>query len=150
GATESAGKNPKAVAINASGEVVYVAASGDNEIRSYSVAGDGTLTAGQSGFSGQGAVSLLASPSGKVLYVVNQVDSSVLWYGVSDVGLVSSTGTAPLGITIDPGESHVLVSNLASANLTRFSVAEDGTLSVEETVATGLAPQGVAISGYTE
>lgn len=150
GATESAGKNPKAVAINASGEVVYVAASGDNEIRSYSVAGDGTLTAGQSGFSGQGAVSLLASPSGKVLYVVNQVDSSVLWYGVSDVGLVSSTGTAPLGIIIDPGESHVLVSNLASANLTRFSVAEDGTLSVEETVATGLAPQGVAISGYTE
>lgn len=145
-----AGQNPKAVAVNASGEVLYVAASGDSQVRGYAVQGDGSLIPDGTGNTGQGTVSLLTAPLSNRLYLVNQVDSSVGWFGGEDVGGVASTGTAPSGIAMDLGERHALVTNLASANLTRFSVAANGALTAEETVATGAGPLGVAISNRTE
>lgn len=148
-ASKAAGQNPRAVAINASGETVYVAASGDNQVRTYAVAGDGALTPGAIGFSGQGAAALLAAPIHNWFYVINQVDSNVLWFA-SEVDVVSSTGTAPSGIAMDRGERHVLVTNLASGDLTRFNVSDSGALTAGDTVETGVGPLGVAISNYTE
>lgn len=148
-ASQFAGEQPQAIAVSAGGETLYVASSGTNEVLSYSVAGDGAPTAGPTEAGGQGMVNLLVSPMHNVLYVVNQVDSSVAWLGAAN-GVIPSTGTAPRGIAMLPGERHLLVTNLASANLTRFSVAQDGALTAEDTVATGVGPQGVAVSGYTD
>lgn len=148
-ASKAAGQNPRAVAVDASGETVYVAASGENQVRSYAVAGDGALTPGATGFSGQGAAALLAAPIHNWFYVINQVDSSVLWFA-SEADVVSSTGTAPSSIAMDWGERHVLVTNLASGNMTRFNVSDDGALTAGDTVETGVGPLGVAISNYTQ
>ena len=92
-----------------------MAASGDRQVRGYAVQGDGSLIPDGTGNTGQGTVSLLTAPLSNRLYLVNQVDSSVGWFGGEDVGGVASTGTAPSGIAMDLGERHALVTNLASA-----------------------------------
>lgn len=150
GGLKAAGAHPRAVAASADGRTVYVSASGDSQIRSYAVAEDGTLSAGPTGNTGQGAIGLAVAPLSNVLYVMHQIDSSVAWFGADDVGSTASMGTAPSAMAVDPTGRHLLVTHLASNTLGRFDIADNGALSAGESVQTGIGPLGVAVSGFTD
>lgn len=157
GATRSAGSNPRAVTVNATGTQLYVAASASNQVRNYSIDGNGVPTYLASVAADTGTLGLLLSQDGAALYAVNAIASNVSQFSVSDNGSLAamnpasvSSGTGAQGIAQDPSGNHLLVTNSADATVTRFSVNAQGALTAEESVGVGVNPSALVIVGYTE
>jgi 6-phosphogluconolactonase len=113
---------------------------------------------------GNDPVTLVASPSGLFIYVVNHLDSTVQEFAVqSDGSLVSkntykTTGTLPTAIAIDPAGKFLYVTCTYQAGysattpgpgaVTIFPVSADNSLGTASTVNVGNNPVGVTVSYF--
>lgn len=156
-ATRSAGSNPRAVTVDASGTRLYVVASTSNQVRRYDIDADGVPAYVDAVVADSGMLSMQMSHDGNALYVVNGIAASVSQFNLADDGSLDamipatvSSGSGAHGIALDPSGKHLLVSNSAEASVTRFSIGMQGALTVQEQVPVGINPLGVAIVGYTE
>ncbi|MGA1984071.1 MAG: beta-propeller fold lactonase family protein [Acidobacteriaceae bacterium] len=116
----------------------------------------GTVSAGND------PVRLVASPSGKFVYVINQADSTVQEFAVQGNGTLTSentykiTGTSPTAVTIDPQGAFLYVTynngysatNLVAGGVTIFPVNADNSLGTATNVKVGNNPVGVVVSYF--
>ena len=153
----NAGSHPQTINVSADGSTLYISAAGDNNIRRYTVESTGIPTLLDAVLADQYPSGLVLAPNGNALYAANTLSSNISQFSVASDGALSAmnpasviTGTAPQGIAMDYTSKNLLVSNQADGSVTRFRASANGTLSVQETIAVGLSPQGIAIVGYTE
>ena len=113
---------------------------------------------------GNNPVRLVASPSGKFVYVVNQGDSTVQEFAVqSDGSLVSkstykTTGTSPTAVAIDPQGAFLYVTYTyqtgysstapGPGGVTIFPVNADNSLGTATNLNVGNNPIGVSVSYF--
>lgn len=114
---------------------------------------------------GRNPVTLVAAPSGKYIYVINNFDASVVQFAVGTDGKIypqntyNVLGTFPVAAAIDSTGSNLYVASTyqpgfsnalpGPGNLTIFPIkTTDGTLGTPTSVATGNNPIGVTVSAY--
>ncbi len=150
----TAGANPTAVSVAASGKSAYVANSGDGTVSQYTVGADGTLTpmAPATVNAGTGVRRLALDPAGRFAYAVNPGSGNVTAYSVAANGALTRIGMTPVGmspqaITMDPGGQFVYVVNSSDNNISQLKVGADGSLAAmtPSTVAAGAAPGAITV-----
>lgn len=153
----SAGDNPRALAINATGTRIYTTATADNSIRWYAVDEEGILTYLDQAATGQSPVNLVMAPKGNALYIANLLSANLSQFAVGGEGELTAmnpatvdNGTFAQGIAMDPTSRNLLVTNPNNASISRYRADSAGKLTIQESVSVGINPQGVAITGYTE
>jgi 6-phosphogluconolactonase (cycloisomerase 2 family) len=113
---------------------------------------------------GNDPVTLIAAPSGKFVYVINQLDSTVQEFAVQGDGTLASqhvypiTGTLPTALAIDPAGAFLYVTftyqtgysatNPGPGGVSIFPVNGDNTLGTPTTVNVGNNPVGVTVSYF--
>ena len=113
---------------------------------------------------GNDPVRLVADPTGRFVYVVNQLDSTVQEFAVQGDGTLASknvyktTGTLPTAIAIDPQGAYLYVTCTYQAGysagtpgpgaVTIFPVNSDNSLGTASTQNVGNNPVGVWVSYY--
>jgi len=110
---------------------------------------------------GNNPVALVASPSGKFVYVVNQGDSTVQWFAVQSNGTLASQhtyatgGAHPTAVAIDPQGAFLYVTNsyVAGAStgtgvVSIFPVNGDNSLGTVSLQPVGNNPVGITTSYY--
>ena len=112
--------NPISIAITPDGKYAYVANAGSNNISTYSIdATTGALTA---------------------------IDADGMGTGSTNT-YISSGGTSPYSITVDPSGKFLYTVNANSDNVTRYDIDDtDGSLNTFGTYITGAGPRSVAIN----
>ena len=118
-----AGTLPQAVAIDPTGNSLYVANLSDNDLSAYSVAsttGGLTPIAGSPYMTGSAPTAVAIDPSGKFVYVANSFDDTFSVFtrdtttgALTSLGLVATDG-APFSVAVDPTDKFVFVPYLGS------------------------------------
>lgn len=147
GSTTYVGPNARTLAITPDGKTLY---SAGDDLRKLSVIEDGSLTedSNDPGL-GIGTIHLLVSPA-NVLYAINEVQSAIVWFSQQAGFDGLNTDSTPAGLALAPTGKHLLVALKGNEMITRFSVANDGSLTASESIAVGNLPTDVAIVGYTQ
>jgi len=102
------GAVPSAIAVTPSTNAVFVANSGSNDIYSYTINSDGSLTMGnKTKVNGTTPTSLAMDPAGKFLFAANQGSSNVSAFSISGTSLTAVPGspftTIPVGLSYPNG-----------------------------------------------
>jgi 6-phosphogluconolactonase (cycloisomerase 2 family) len=113
------GSVPSAIAITPSGSALFVANSGANNISSYTIDSDFTLTAASATTpTGTTPTGLAIDPGGKFLFVANQASSSISVFTINGTGLTPVAGspftTIPTGLSYPNGTLPAAVAVSAS------------------------------------
>jgi YVTN family beta-propeller protein len=124
----TAGVYPKSVAVDPSGKYVYVANSGSNNVSTYAINTDGTLTRKATIAAGTNPYSVAVDPSGKFVYVANNLSNNVSMYTINADGTLSSNGTvaagmAPSSVTVHPSGKFAYVANAGDFSNVRGDVS---------------------------
>jgi 6-phosphogluconolactonase (cycloisomerase 2 family) len=109
GVSTGAGSFPIAMVITPDGNTAFVANQGSNDIASFTISSDGTLSSGgvnQAIVGGSNPVSLAVDPSGAFLFVANQGSDNISVYAISGATL---TEVASSPFAVDPDPSAVVV-----------------------------------------
>jgi 6-phosphogluconolactonase len=164
GAVASTGAVPSAIAVTPAVNALFVANSGSNNISSYTINSDGTLTAASgSTASGTAPTALAIDPAGKFLFVANQGSSSVSVFSIKGAGLTPVSGspfttipaglsypngTLPSGVIVSASGKFLYVANELANFVSAFSVNSSGALTPLGVpfYNTGLGPAGLAIT----
>jgi 6-phosphogluconolactonase (cycloisomerase 2 family) len=119
--TVSAGQHPFSIAVEPTGEYVYVCNYGSNTISQYRIGSDGTLSA-----IGSGTGALIPMTTPKV-----------------------ASGNSPAALTIDPTGKFLYATDRGTATISQFNIGTGGVLlpMTNPTVASGLHPTAIA-TGY--
>lgn len=136
---------PSAMVLAPSGNVLFLANAGADDIESYTVNSDGSLTSGSTISTDISPTSLAMDPGGKLLFVACQgTPGDTIAVGLVDVFSVSGTTLTAMGSvsTTAPGAvnalpSAVAVSVQASASFLYVANKNDGTVSAYQYDATG-------------
>ncbi len=170
------GDNPHSVAVDPSGRYVYVANYFGNNVSEWTIGAGGTLdpiTANACGTTpdahncrdaGLRPRSIAVDPSGRYVYVANYTSGNVSVYTIGLGGaLVPANGYAcgrpppesyncfdagngPYSVTVDPGGSHVYVTNFVSADVYAYTIGTGGTLSqIGTPLLAGSGPASVVV-----
>ena len=159
-----AGSAPKSVAVDPSGQFVYVVNGGSAALVSVFAieTSSGALTPVSCLFcgTGNGPFSVAVDPSGSFVYVANSEDDNVSAYTIEASGALMPTpldgmpfpaGNTPVSVAVDPPGQFVYVANSLSDNVSAFTIdASSGELtpvigSPFTTGATGAGPLSVAV-----
>ncbi len=110
----SSGSEPKGIAIDPAGQFLYVTNYADFSVSSFSInsqsgaltsVGPPVLTGNLNGVANPGPIDVKVDPSGRFVYVVNQLDGSVSLFsasaGVLTLSKTYPTGTGAIGVAID-------------------------------------------------
>ncbi|HMH02426.1 MAG TPA: beta-propeller fold lactonase family protein, partial [Terriglobales bacterium] len=179
GATASVGTAPSGMAITPDGGFLYVSNSGSSNVSAFAICNqvvtscgiptspDGALTsvAGSPFSAGLGPTSILVTPSGKFLFVVDRQSNQISEYKIATgTGVLTpntqasiSTGANPAGLALRTGTTivsatqgttdYLYVANLGASTMTGYSF--DSTVGVlgllGSPVITGGQPSGVAM-----
>ena len=144
-------------AIDPTGTYLFVPDAGDNTVVTFTIAADGSLTAGTP-FPVAGAthVQVVAvDPTSKFLYTVDSPGGSsgngnLYALSIGAGGVLTATinsgnpyplGAGPIGVYVDPTGTIVEVANSFDNTLSVFTAAADGSLTADSLVETGAAPQ---------
>lgn len=139
GSGVATGVQPQAMALTPDASALFIANSGDNTIKGYSVKSDGTLASqGSTTSPGQFPVALAMDPSGKILFVVDQQSGDISSYTISSTSLtlVGSTPTQtagspssiPSAIAVSPTGNFLYVANNATNEVLGFSYDSSGAI----------------------
>jgi 6-phosphogluconolactonase (cycloisomerase 2 family) len=142
----AAGANIRGMAIDAKGQFLYAADSGNNNVASFSIQSAGTLSpvAGSPFAAGTQPVMAAIDATGTFLYVANQGSNNVSAYRVSSGVPTQVSGspfatagngvvnaTQPAFLTIDASNSFLLVADQGTRDIASFSIkSSDGTLTM--------------------
>jgi 6-phosphogluconolactonase len=146
--------------------VAYVYATSSSGINEYAVdyqSGALVPLQGSPVAAGNSPVSVITSPGGAFLYVLNQGDSTVQQFAVASDGKLTSkntykTGTHPTSVTIDPANKFLYVtytyqtgysaSNPGPGGVNIFPVGSDNSLGSPTNLLVGNNPVGVVASAF--
>lgn len=163
------GLSPVALAMSSIGRFLYVANSTSNTITAFEVESSGLLTQVPQAGPGTNPVStnvtgptaLAMSSNGQFLYVTNGTSNTVTAFRVATSGLltlippvgpapnpVSTGGTTPIGIAIEPNGTHLYIAN-RGGTVSAFTVGSNGLLTL--VLASGAAqnPTPTLVAGST-
>ena len=115
------GSVPSAIAITPSTSALFVANSGSNNISSYTINSDSSLTAASATTpAGTTPTALAIDPGGKFLFVANQGSSNISVYTINGTGLTQIAGspftTIPVGLSYPNGTLPSAVAVSKSGN----------------------------------
>jgi YVTN family beta-propeller protein len=139
------------VAYSNDGMHAYVSGGGENAIHTFSVGGDGTLTAAGDVTLGTAApdgsrnpypTGLSVSPDGKTLFVANTQANTIVLVDAASQTVIGTVpvGTSPYTTLTSPASRYVWVSNWGSASL---SVVDPATKAVVATIPVGSHPSAM-------
>jgi 6-phosphogluconolactonase (cycloisomerase 2 family) len=119
---------PSAIASDSSGKYIYVADWMIDQVFTYTVNTDGTLSAwtGAVALTGNQPSAIVADPAYPFVYVANSLDGTVSAYSIGSSGELISIGTydagiQPVAIGIDPSTNHFLFTvNFLGSNVSDF------------------------------
>jgi len=119
---------PSAIASDSSGKYIYVADWMIDQVFTYTVNTDGTLSAwtGAVALTGNQPSAIIADPAYPFVYVANSLDGTVSAYSIGSSGELISIGTydagiQPVAIGIDPSTNHFLFTvNFLGSNVSDF------------------------------
>jgi len=165
GAAVAAGTNPSSIAIDPKGKCALVTNSASDDVKSYLInqisgvlSGVSTVASGSTGSAPRsvavdpntGLYAYVANSGGSVsafsvnssTCVIASIDTDAVTGGVNATILA---GGAPLSINVDPSGLFVYVANLASDNVSVYSIGAGGALTpgTSATAATGNGPVSV-------
>lgn len=160
------GSVPSAMLLAPSGNVLFLANSGTNDISAYTVKSDGTLTAaGSSQPAGMTPLSLAIDSAGHFLFVANQglqadpASSTISVFAVQDATLTAvpgspfpaiapgaPSGTGPAGVAVTPDGKFLYVANQFDSTVTAYSVDAAGVLTRGLTLPVGTTPSALTIT----
>jgi 6-phosphogluconolactonase len=131
----AAGTSPYGMAIDASGNYLYVSNFGDDSISEYTINSDGSLTPIATVGAGlgilSGPVNILVNNAGTYLYVANETASTVVAYAIDSsngsLALLPSDYAAtangsPSFLAMDATGNYLFVGNSANPEIESFSV----------------------------
>lgn len=144
--TISAGINPQSLAVDLSGQYLYVVNSSDNTVSQFIISSlDGSLTPMTTPVvpSGTTPWAISIDPTNKYVYVANYCGScgsyDVSQYTIglqgslpTSVTTTATAGTNPYSIAVDPTGKYVYVANIGgsagslSGTLSQYTIASDG------------------------
>jgi YVTN family beta-propeller protein len=146
------------VFVNEPGRWVFASASGDNQLRTFSLsASNGDLSPVGAGTVGSGSQpsGVAVDPAGKYVYAVNIVSDNVSMYTIDPTtGALTANGTIasgndPVQITVDPTGryAYVVNRNLAAStgSISQYTINASGQLVANGTVTIGNRPHGITI-----
>jgi 6-phosphogluconolactonase len=160
------GTMPSAMIMAPSGNALFIANSATNDISSYTVKSDGTLTAASGTQpAGNTPVSMAMDSAGKFLFVANlglqsnPASGTISVFSVQDAALtkvpgspfptaapLASSGTGPSAVAVTPDGKFLYVANQFDATVTEYSVDASGTLTQEPSVGVGTNPSALTIT----
>jgi 6-phosphogluconolactonase len=167
GAGVATGATPSAMILAPSGNALFIANSGSNDISAYTVKSDDTLTAASGAQpAGMTPVSLAIDSAGHFLFVANQgtqinpASGTISVFSIQDATLtevsgspfpsaipLASSGTGPSGVAVTPDGKFLYVANQFDATVTKYSVdTTSGALTQGASVPVGTAPSAVAVT----
>jgi 6-phosphogluconolactonase len=156
--TYATGNGPLFSTWDPTGTYMYIANDGDGTVTGYTLGTAGALgSATTTTVTGSTALfSLAVSPNGSTLYVLDAGETTGALYGFTltagapsatpIAGSPYTTGNNPFTLAIDPTGSILAVNNVGDgstaslSNISVYTIASDGTLTAQPTVATGLSP----------
>jgi DNA-binding beta-propeller fold protein YncE len=142
------GSFPVSVAVDPKGKFVYVANNGSNNVSGYTInSTTGALTEitglNASPFTaGSQPTSVAVDPSGKFVYVANAGSNTVSGFSIDpstpSTGALTLLGnfslgnfaTNPRSVAVDPSGQFVYVANLGTGNVSGFTIASNGALTL--------------------
>lgn len=148
-----------AVAVSPNGDYLYVAETGINAVRVFSIAANGTLSevSGSPYKTGLGPSAVLADSTGSYVYVANRAGNTISAFSVGTGGALTAitgspfaTGTTPVALAEDKSHGYVAVVNAGgSPDLQVFAISTTtpGALVSSATSSSGTDPtQAIAIA----
>ena len=167
GAGVATGGVPSAMLLAPSGDALFIANSATNNISTYTVKSDGTLTAGSSTLpTGMTPLGMAIDSAAHFLFVANQglqvdpTSGTISVFSIQNGSLtevagspfrvappLASSGPGPAAVAVTPDGKFLYVANQFDGTVTRFSVdATSGALALGPTVLVGTAPSGMDVT----
>ena len=134
--TTIAGSAPSSMVTDSSGGFLYVANQGSNDVESYSVGSDGSLTFASSASVASSPSGLVLSSSGNLLFVTVPNFSLIYAFTVSSGALTPVAGSpfqvanGVASVAINPAGTFLYAPNFAANTISGFSILTGGVLSV--------------------
>jgi len=141
---------PESVVLHPTTSYLYVACTGTDQIKSYSVYPDGTLAGVNDQTVGDGPSDMALDPTGKYLYVTHRLANSVSVYsadsggGLTHIETYALTGNPNL-VSIHPSGKWLYVSQSTGNSVAHYDInSTNGKLTFKATIATASVPRKVA------
>jgi DNA-binding beta-propeller fold protein YncE len=130
GVSTGAGSAPIAMVITPDGNTAFVANQGSNDIASFTISSDGTVSAGsanQAIIGGSNPVSLAVDSAGTFLFVANQGSDNISVYSISGTVLTEvagspfPTGPDPVAVAVASNTNFLYVANNLNGTVSAYS-----------------------------
>lgn len=152
---------PAGSAVDPTGANFYLAVLGNDELDHFMITSGGQLSliAPYGLATASAPIYVALNQSGQNLYVVNYssvaaiAPGTVAQFSIDSSGALTAlnnptvaTGSAPVWFALEPRGQYAYVANSGDNNLSAYSVAADGSLTLLGTITTGVAPFAVAMA----
>lgn len=137
---------PINVVVDPTGQYVYVVNNGESTVSQFTIgsggalSGPATLSTSANGNACSQAIGLTVDPNPNkpYIYVTNWLDGSVAQFTIGSGGALTSgpivtaglTSAGPQAASIDPTGSYLYIVDIGSSNVSQYSIAADGSLSL--------------------
>jgi len=147
---------PESLAMDPAGGLLFTANMTGNNVSAFTVNADGSLTQAPTSPFGAGFSSpqyLVTDRTGSFLYAVNVGNNTVTSYtitpgtgGLTQLGVVLSTGNFPEGAAVDAANKFLMVANCSDGDLSVFSINNGALTSLGPLISNAIisCPQMVA------
>jgi 6-phosphogluconolactonase len=156
----STGTSPYGMAIDSSGNYLYVSNFGDDSISEYSIGSDGSLTSIATVGAGlgilAGPVNILVNNAGTYLYVANETASTVVAYAIDSsngslallpTDYSATVNASPSFLAMDATGNYLFVGNTSNPQIESFSVdTSTGVLTAVYSYPQGNATTSIALT----
>ena len=166
--TATNGTSPAGLAVSPNGRFLFCAnknasnAAGNGTVTAFDIASDGSLTTRQNVVAGVDPIAIAIDPTGTSVYVANNLlpddaatptvenrQGTVTMFPVSSSGTLGAatsyiSDVLPQSVAVD-ANNNVYVANSGANNISVFTRAADGTLTLNTRLAGGPTPWGVNI-----
>jgi YVTN family beta-propeller protein len=149
---------PGSLTVHPTGRYLYATFGATGELRQYEIASlDGSLTPIATVDSGVQPTAFTIDPRGRWGFATNfdalgtgdlSIFSLELTNGVPELVGTHAAGFHPVDAVVAPSGSHLFVANQGSDDVQVFRIgADDGGLTLEETIAAGVSPERIVVTG---
>ena len=149
--------NPAAVAVDPTGQFVFVANSQAHTVSQFTIGADGTLSANGDSVTDFVPVAIGVDPVASYVYVANSEGDDISAFSIGVTGQLTALGKAnagnqPTAIVVDPSGRFVYAANQTDNTISQYTISgaslpTPGALApmTPATVATGNGPTAIAV-----